>query len=374
MRRKDLLSWQYNMSFGYIPIIITLLTFQTIGQGIAVLIGLVIALMYSAYYVYNRKTKFPNIILYLSTSILMLVGIGEIIFPIGIPFIAFPMVLEISLIIPLLVLFLHKKRFINAYLNRKRKLLDKRKLNQGIESGFVSVNILLLLGLFHFVFSVICVMFFRPMSERLFFIVFTAFPPLILILAIVLNQISIIFFNKISKRVDYFPIINPQGGVIGKCLAEDVLDSKHPNELFPVIRIAVMHENMLYLCQRSPYFLLDKNKIDIPCESYLKFGESIEEGCKRTLDKYFPHGKDLSPTFSIRYHFQNEITNRLIYLFILDLKNETLLDSQRFVGGKLWSVQQIEHNLDHNFFSSCFENEFEYLKDIIDIREIYMES
>ena len=74
------------------------------------------------------------------------------------------------------------------------------------------------------------------------------------------------------------------------------------------------------------------------------------------------------------YLFQNAVTNLLIYLYLLDINDEALLNNQRFVGGKLWQLQQIEQNIGQNFFSECFENEFDYLRDIIDIREIYKES
>ena len=114
--------------------------------------------------------------------------------------------------------------------------------------------------------------------------------------------------------------------------------------------------------------------MDIPCESYLKFGESLEGGCQRLIEKYFPNTSGLNPTFSIMYRFQNEVTNRLIYLFILDVQDDKLLTNQRFEGGKLWQLQQIDQNIGQHFFSECFENEYDYLKDIIDIREIYKES
>ena len=68
-----------------------------------------------------------------------------------------------------------------------------------------------------------------------------------------------------------------------------------------------------------------------------------------------------------------EITNRLVYNFILDLNNDSILCNKKFKGGKLWTFQQIEHNLHRNFFSSCFEREYEHTKEIIYTREKYKE-
>ena len=78
--------------------------------------------------------------------------------------------------------------------------------------------------------------------------------------------------------------------------------------------------------------------------------------------------------FNFMYHFENEATNRLVYLFMLDLDDDSILCNKNFKGGKLWTFQQMEHNLGRNFFSSCLEYEFEHLEAIIYTREKYKES
>ena len=373
MKRRGLLSWEFNMSLGFIPVLTSIVLCELVGRSIAIIVGIVMALLFSYYYLRHTKRSLPNILLYLSTAILVLVGLADLIFQEGIPDVAYPMTLEIALLISVLVLFLHKKRFINSYLNRS-KGVDKTRLRQGIESSFVGVNILLLFGVLHFALIGFALLFFKPLGTGWCFVLYQLLPPVIFVLTIIANQFSLQFFNKIAKQTEFFPIVNPKGGVTGKVLASEVLEGEHSDKLFPVVRIAVLHNGMLFLCERSQNFLLDKGKTDIPCESYLKFGETLDGGCTRLLEKYFPNVNGLNPTFSITYRFHNDITNRLVYLFLLDVEDETLLTNQRFVGGKLWQLQQIEQNIGQNFFSECFENEFDYLKDIIDIREIYKES
>ena len=60
--------------------------------------------------------------------------------------------------------------------------------------------------------------------------------------------------------------------------------------------------------------------------------------------------------------------------FTLDLDDDSILCNKNFKGGKLWTFQQMEHNLGRNFFSSCLEYEFEHLEAIIYTREKYKES
>lgn len=97
-------------------------------------------------------------------------------------------------------------------------------------------------------------------------------------------------------------------------------------------------------------------------------------GATRLINNAFPHEKDIKPEFNIVYHFENEVTNRLIYLFIVDIKDDSILCTPRFKNSKLWSFKQIEENLGKGFFSSCFEDEYEHLKGVIYIREKYRES
>ncbi len=109
-------------------------------------------------------------------------------------------------------------------------------------------------------------------------------------------------------------------------------------------------------------------------EGYLIYGETLEQGAHRILRQTLPTAPLDHLHFNFMYHFENEATNRLVYLFTLDLDDDSILCNKNFKGGKLWTFQQIEHNLGRNFFSSCLEYEFEHLEAIIYTREKYKES
>ena len=141
----------------------------------------------------------------------------------------------------------------------------------------------------------------------------------------------------------------------------------------PVVRIAVSHNGMLYLRPRPQRCILDRGKTDIPMECYLLYGETLEQGIVRLVRQAFPQAPIQDLQFNIMYHFENKVTNRLIYLFILDVEDDNLLRDKQVKDGKLWTFQQIEHNLGKNFFSCCFENEYEHLKEVICTREKYKE-
>ena len=119
--------------------------------------------------------------------------------------------------------------------------------------------------------------------------------------------------------------------------------------------------------------VFEKDKIDLLMEGYLIYGETLEQGAHRILRQTLPTAPLDHLHFNFMYHFENEATNRLVYLFTLDLDDDSILCNKNFKGGKLWTFQQMEHNLGRNFFSSCLEYEFEHLEAIIYTREKYKE-
>lgn len=371
MSHKGILSSAFNMSLGYIPVIISIVLCEFITQDTAIYIGTGIGLLYSYYSMHRKGVRIPNFILYISTAILVLLTIAALIPGDYVPPGALPLTVEVSILIPMLILYLHKKRFINYFL-KKKEVCSKRLFAQGAESAIVSAHIVLILGILHFIAISLAMFFVHPLEDPAKWIIFNFLPPTIFVLAIIFNQISIHYFNKLMAHTEYVPIGNTQGDVIGKSLALEALNNKN-SYINPVIRIAVASHGKLFLCERPQTATLDRGKMDIPMECYLGFGESLAEGCRRIMHNTFPGINGLKPTFSIMYHFENAVTNRLVYLFVLDVEDDSILCNPQFKGGKLWQFQQIEHNLGHNFFSECFEDEYEHLKDIIGIREKYRE-
>lgn len=369
---KAILSIDFNMSLGFIPVLITIVLGEFLLQNTAICIGMAVGWCYSIFSYANRTKRPPNFMLYLCTCLLSVLFVASIVPGEAVPRRVFSVTLELVISLLALLLLLHKKKFINYYLKRK-ETNGKQLFVQGTESTFVAINIYLLLVFLHFISVIICCIFFRPFSVGLSNALFQYIPPVLFALTILFNQLGICYFNKLASRTEYFPIVNARGEVIGKTLATEAFHSK-TTHIFPIIRIAIISNGMLYLSRRPSFYSLDGDKMDIPLESYLRFGENLTEGCNRILRKRLPYLKSPNPTFSIMYRFENEVTNRLIYLYILDIDDESLLNNSHFTDGKLWQLQQIEQNLGCGYFSECFENEFDYLKDIIDIKEKYKVS
>ena len=134
MSHKGILSSAFNMSLGYIPVIISIVLCEFITQDTAIYIGTGIGLLYSYYSMHRKGVRIPNFILYISTAILVLLTIAALIPGDYVPPGALPLTVEVSILIPMLILYLHKKRFINYFL-KKKEVCSKRLFAQGAESA-----------------------------------------------------------------------------------------------------------------------------------------------------------------------------------------------------------------------------------------------
>lgn len=145
MNHKGILSSAFNMSLGYLPVIISIILCEFITQDTAIYIGTGIGMLYSYYSMHRKGVRIPNFILYISTFMLMLLTLAALIPGDYVPPGALPLTLEVSILIPMLSLYLHKKRFINYFL-KKKDICSKRMFAQGAESAIVSAHIILILG------------------------------------------------------------------------------------------------------------------------------------------------------------------------------------------------------------------------------------
>lgn len=67
-------------------------------------------------------------------------------------------------------------------------------------------------------------------------------------------------------------------------------------------------------------------------EGYLIYGETLEQGAHRILRQTLPTAPLDHLHFNFMYHFENEATNRLVYLFTLDLDDDSILCNKNFKG------------------------------------------
>lgn len=345
---------------------------EFMSTDLAVYMGTAAGILFSAFYYIIYKPRALHFILFSNTSILVIFSC--VVFAVGThnewAHQLLPLTLEITVIFPLLILFLNRKRY--ARISCKNDTIDSLKEQMRVTTLTLScIRIFFGLITLHFAFIIVGLIFTRSLDNSIMRFALHVTPVLVLIASIILGQIEIKILQAVEPP-EFVPVVTPEGKVIGK--VDKNLANEYKNEhTHPIIRIAVVNHNMLFLAKRSMQRVIDKGKMDIPLETYLLFKEDIKSGVERLLKEFFPQAwQRLNPEFNIKYKFRNKETDRIVYLFILDLGTEDeMISDPKFENGKLWTFQQIESNLDQNYFSEMFENEYSLLKLIIETRGIY---
>lgn len=360
------------MSLGFIPVVISILLCEFIAQDISIYIGAGVGLLSSIHSARHKGTHVPQIILYCTTGVLLLLSATALFFANYCPRFMLPLTLEISVLIPPFIIYLNRRRFPGYHPSQTRRC-RKLLFAQGAEAAIVSARVILLIGLLHFLAISLAVLACHPLGETASHLLFYVAPLLVFVAGILFNQFGIVYFNIVMDHTVFVPTVNTRGDVTGRVIASDAINRKN-GYINPVIRIAVAWHGMLFLLPRPKCSAFEPGKTDLPMEGYLIYGETLEQGAHRILRQAFPAAPPSRLHFNLMYHFENEATNRLVYLFTLDLDDDTLLCDKDFKEGKLWTFRQIEHNLGQNFFGSCLEYESEQLEAIIYTREKYKES
>ena len=359
MSHRVNIPYALNMSFGFIPIIVSILLCELIKQDMAIYIGTIAGLVYFLFTLLKRKARTPNFILSATAVTLLLFSVIAWLNVDDFPKKWFPVIQEVALAVPLFFLYLCRNNFLRYY--QKKKSVCQIQVS---ESTIVSIRVFLIFVAIHLFIIGASFTFLRNFDNPLMWVLLYLFPIFIFIFSILFNQFGIHFFNRVMSQDRYIPVINERGGVIGKIIETDIAEKKD-KMMIPVIRIAVAHNEMLFLSKRSEDNIFNAGKMDIPMETMLYYAETIEDGIKRLLESTFPAESNLKPRFNIKYHFINTEANRLVYLFILNVKDDSILCDPHFLNGKLWTPQQITQNLDMGYFGDCFEQEFEHLETAI---------
>lgn len=369
IKNQKAIPWTLNMSTGLLPAILCMILSEFIPDGIALLscAGLGIAASFGLFYL-SRK-RIYNFILFITTGALFLLGLFALLpgdlFPKG----KLPFTLELVIIMLTAALF-YGQTPVRRIFNKARCPHCDDLITKSLDSSIVSARIIFIMGLLHFIAVTLFMFIGYPLEKGTSLILFQILPPVLFFISIGINQVGIHFANRIIDTEEEIPVVNEQGEVIGKRFKVEAPTYKD-TYINPVIRIAFVYDGMLFLCKRKPTSIADKNKTDIPLETYLQFGEKLDEGIERLLKEAYPEGTTIHPRFSIKHHFKSEDTNRLIYLYIAYLTDDKWLCNPYYHDGKLWTFSQIEHNLGKGFFSECFESEYEHLKTAVEIWETF---
>ena len=185
----------------------------------------------------------------------------------------------------------------------------------------------------------------------------------ILLVIMMLESIRLHILNKKLYSEEWLPVVTETGEVTGR-VAKSVTKDMKNKFMHPVVRVALMNKGAIYLKERDSIRVLNPGKLDYPFEEYMEYKDELDKSVRESLGKVC--GNDNIPVrFLLKYTFENEVTKRLIFLYVSEIDDDVMFNSLNLQGGKLWTSAQIEDNMGLDIFSECFELEFEYMKNTI---------
>lgn len=193
---------------------------------------------------------------------------------------------------------------------------------------------------------------------------------LLLLLIMVMETVRLYILDKKLFREEWLPVVTEKGDVTGRVAKSITRDLKN-KFMHPVVRLALIYKGRIYLREREQDRVLNPGKLDYPFEKYMQFNDKVDETLQNSIKKEWG-GNDIPLRFLLKYTFENEITKRLVFLYVSDIGDETVFNSLQLQGGKLWTSAQIEDNMGTEIFSECFELEYEYLKNTVLLAHRFM--
>lgn len=360
-----------NRSMGVFPIILCMILSDFVSYPMGIYISVAVGALILLISYLNIKLEGATIMAYFSTFLLALFGISTFIPSITIPESMLSLYAEIGIVVFESIL-LSQRRHIKSLFQKTNKKQPNAEIVSNLNTRDTCTKLTRVLCIPHIIITILLLIFFSPLNPIVDTLLFHILPPTLLGIVLIGNQLFIFVLFYMSQKTAKISIVDETGKVIGKRFSFDVILDRNLH-ISPVIRIAVVCKDLIYLRQRSDSNFVDPQKTDIPLESYLRYGERLEDGVKRLTSREAIIKNDLgiSPRFCLKYLFKNENTYRLIYLYVAYVEKEEQLALSRVERGKLWTIRQVETNIGKNFFGECFEQEFEQLKDCIKMNQIY---
>lgn len=166
----------------------------------------------------------------------------------------------------------------------------------------------------------------------------------------------------LSKDIsdEYFPVIEPNGMVIGRASRKYCHGGAKP--LHPVVHIHIIDRySRIYLQKRSARKEIQPGKWDTAVGGHVSYGESLVEALHREASEELGF-TDFNPIFLEAYQFESEIEREMIHIYAAVGHYELHPDRDEVDEGRWWHVDEIDAQLGRGIFTPNFESEYNMIR------------
>ncbi len=163
-----------------------------------------------------------------------------------------------------------------------------------------------------------------------------------------------------AEGVEYFPIVEPSGLVIGRSSREYCHGGAKP--LHPVIHIHIIDRfSRIYLQKRSMKKDIQPGKWDTAVGGHVSYGESIVEAVYREAYEEL-RLMEFNPIHIETYQFESSVEKEMVSIFAAVGSYELTPDLDEVDEGRWWPVEEIDANIGKGVFTPNFESEFQMIR------------
>lgn len=159
---------------------------------------------------------------------------------------------------------------------------------------------------------------------------------------------------------EYFPIVEPNGLVIGRSSRQYCHGGNKP--LHPVVHIHIIDRfSRIYLQKRSMKKDIQPGKWDTAVGGHVSYGESLIEAVHREAYEEL-RLTDFNPIFLESYSFESEIEKEMVNVFAAVGSYELKPDYDEVEEGRWWELSEIDAAMGTGVLTPNFESEFRMIR------------
>lgn len=179
-------------------------------------------------------------------------------------------------------------------------------------------------------------------------------------LAPVLPAPTVDSLPQVSQIVEYFPIVESNGLVIGRSTREYCHGGSKP--LHPVIHIHIIDRFCrIYLQKRAMNKDIQPGKWDTAVGGHVSYGESIVEAVYREAYEELRF-QEFNPIHLETYEFESPVEREMVSVFAAVGTYDLRPDPEEVAEGRWWPVEDIDANIGKGVFTPNFESEFKMIR------------
>ena len=152
-----------------------------------------------------------------------------------------------------------------------------------------------------------------------------------------------------SEVVEYFPVVEPSGLVIGRSTREYCHGGAKP--LHPVIHIHIIDRfSRIYLQKRSMKKDIQPGKWDTAVGGHVSYGESVVEAVYREAFEEL-RLMEFNPIYIETYQFESSVEKEMVSVFAAVGTYDLTPDMDEVDEGRWWPIEEIDANIGKGVFT-----------------------